>query len=147
MLEYFRSAPTAGECQLPPLPMRWGATPITDEKLTYLSGMRTIATGGDVLSQTGYAIHTYTVTQSMQDDYFYNADGEMLIVPEVGGLRFSTALGIVDVVAGEIAVMPRGIRYRVELLGLACALQSYRHKQCSLGFRTMAVVNRTNQQT
>ena len=52
-----------------------------DEPLTFLTGMRTISTGGDVHTQTGFAIHVYAVTESMADEYFYNADGELLVVP------------------------------------------------------------------
>ena len=52
----------------------------------------------------------------MQDEYFYNGDGEMLFVPESGGLRFWTEFGIIDVEPGEIVVIPRGIKIRVELL-------------------------------
>ena len=54
--------------------------------LTFLAGMRTMTTAGDVNTQAGMAAHIYLVTQSMADDYFYNADGELLIVPQQGGL-------------------------------------------------------------
>ncbi len=116
-LPCFRSAPTVGESDLPLAPMRWDPAPIPDEQMSFLTGMRTIATGGDVITQTGFAIHTYAVTASMEDDYFYNADGEMLIVPEVGALRFFSEFGIVDIAPGEIAVMPRGVKFKVLLLG------------------------------
>lgn len=114
-LPLFRSAPTIGEDTLPLMPLRWDPSPIPDQQLTFLTGMRTIATGGDVHTQTGFAIHTYAVTESMMDDYFYNADGEMLIVPEIGSLRFFTEFGIIDVAPGDIAVMPRGVKFKVEL--------------------------------
>jgi homogentisate 1,2-dioxygenase len=51
----------------------------------------------------------------MAERYFYNADGEMLIVPQQGRVRFVTELGILDADNGEIAVIPRGLRFRVEL--------------------------------
>ena len=116
-LPLFRSAPTVGEDTLPLMPLRWDPAPIPDEALTFLTGMRTIATGGDVHTQTGFAIHTYAITESMTDDYFYNSDGEMLIVPEAGALRFFTEFGIIDIAPGEIAVMPRGVKFKVELRG------------------------------
>ena len=53
----------------------------------------------------------------MEDEYFYNADGEMLVVPQQGGLRFWTEFGIIDVDPGEIAIIPRGVKIRVELRG------------------------------
>ena len=62
------------------------------------------------------ATHLYFLTRSMQDEYFYNGDGEMLFVPEHGGLRFWTEFGIIDAEPGEIVVIPRGVKMRVELL-------------------------------
>jgi homogentisate 1,2-dioxygenase len=52
----------------------------------------------------------------MVDRYFYDADGELLIVPQQGRLRLATELGIVELEPQEIAVVPRGLRFRVELL-------------------------------
>ena len=51
----------------------------------------------------------------MEDEYFYNADGEMLFVPQQGALRLWTEFGIIDIEPGEIAVIPRGVKIRVEL--------------------------------
>ena len=68
-------------------------------------------------TSSGMGAHVYLVTRSMQDEYFYNADGEMLIVPQQGELRFWTEFGIIDVAPGEIAVIPRGVKMRVELHG------------------------------
>jgi homogentisate 1,2-dioxygenase len=61
----------------------------------------------------------------MRERYFYNADGEMLVVPEQGALAFHTELGVLEVAPGEIGVLPRGLKFRVELLaekarGYAC---------------------------
>ncbi len=116
-LPHFRSAPTVGESNLPLAPLRWDPSPIPEDAGTFLTGMRTISTGGDVHTASGFAIHVYSITQSMRDAYFWNADGEMLVVPEVGGLRFFTEFGIVEIAPGEIAVMPRGVKFKVELLG------------------------------
>ena len=95
---------------------RWDAVPHSDEKLTWLSGMRTMTTAGDVNTQVGMASHIYLVTTSMTDDYFFSADSELLIVPQAGRLRFVTELGIIDVEPQEIAIIPRGLVYRVEVL-------------------------------
>ena len=59
--------------------------------------------------------HVYLVTRSMEDEYFYNADGELLFVPQQGALRLWTEFGIIDIEPGEIAVIPRGVKIRVEL--------------------------------
>jgi homogentisate 1,2-dioxygenase len=64
---------------------------------------------------SGCGIHLYAANRSMQDRFFYSADGELLIVPQQGRLRIATELGIVDIEPQEIAVIPRGCRFRVEL--------------------------------
>lgn len=104
-----RSAPFN---ELPPTPnqLRWDALPLPTEPTDFVNGLTTIA-GND-----GIAIHIYAANRSMQDRYFYNADGELLIVPELGGLRFHTELGILEIAPKEICVIPRGVKFRVELL-------------------------------
>ena len=59
-------------------------------------GMHTITTAGDAGTQAGMAAHVYVATRSMVDEYFYNADGEMLVVPQDGALRFCTEFGVID---------------------------------------------------
>jgi homogentisate 1,2-dioxygenase len=59
---------------------RWDPVPHAKEKLTWITGMRTITTAGDVYTQAGMASHIYVVTESMKDEYFYSADGEILVV-------------------------------------------------------------------
>ena len=66
--------------------------------------------------QAGVAIHLYAANASMQDRFFSNADGELLIVPQLGALRFHTELGILEAAPGEICIIPRGIKFRVVLL-------------------------------
>jgi homogentisate 1,2-dioxygenase len=110
----WRTAPGT-EAPVPPAPMRWDPVPIPDEALTFPQGVRTITTAGDAGTQAGMAAHVYLITQSMQDEYFYNADGEMLFVPQYGALRLGTEFGIIDVAPGEIAVIPRGVKFSVVL--------------------------------
>ena len=95
---------------------RWDPLPHSNESLTWLTGMRTMTTAGDVSTQTGMAAHVYLVTESMVDEWFFSADGELLVVPQEGRLRFSTELGVLDVAPQEIAILPRGLVYRVEVL-------------------------------
>ena len=90
--------------------------PIPKETLTFLTGMRTMTTSGDVNTQAGMAAHVYLATQSMENDYFYNADGEMLVVPQQGALRFFTEFGRIEAEPGEICVIPRGVKFKVELI-------------------------------
>ena len=74
-----------------------------------------MAGNGDPATHVGLAIHVYAANRSMTDRFFYDADGELLIVPQQGRLRIATELGRLDVAPQEIAVIPRGIRFRVEL--------------------------------
>ena len=111
---FWRTAPAA-EVDVPIAPMRWDPIPVPDEKLSFIEGVRTITTAGDAGTQAGMGAHVYLVTRSMEDEYFYNADGEMLLVPQQGELRLWTEFGIIDIEPGEIAVIPRGVKIRVEL--------------------------------
>jgi homogentisate 1,2-dioxygenase len=111
----WRTAP-AGEVDVAIAPMRWDPIPIPSDRLSFIEGVLTITTAGDAGAQAGMGVHVYVATRSMQNEYFYNADGEMLVVPQQGRLRFWTEFGIIDVGPGEIAVIPRGVKIRVELL-------------------------------
>ncbi|NKB28347.1 MAG: homogentisate 1,2-dioxygenase [Rhodobacteraceae bacterium] len=95
---------------------RWDPVPHSDEKLTFLTGMRTMTTAGDVNTQVGMAAHIYLINASMVDEYFYSTDSELLIVPQEGRLRFCTEMGVIDLDPQEIAVLPRGMLFRVELV-------------------------------
>ena len=95
---------------------RWDPVPHSKKRLTWLTGMRTMTTAGDVNTQIGMASHIYLVTAGMVDEYFYSADSELLVVPQEGRLRFCTELGIIDLEPKEVAIIPRGMLYRVELV-------------------------------
>src|SRR3954451_3042797 len=96
-----RTAPMArDESERPIGQLRWDPTPIPQEDLTFLSGLRTMTTAGDADSQVGMAAHVALVTQSMGNEYLFNADGEFLIVPQEGRLRFRTEFGVIDLEPG-----------------------------------------------
>ena len=111
----WRTAPCA-EYEMPPGQLRWSPTPIPDEPLTLVQGVRTMTTAGDAGAQAGLGAHIYLVTASMQDEYLCNADGEMLFALQQGALRFVTELGVIEAAPGEIVVIPRGMKIRVELV-------------------------------
>jgi len=106
----FNNAPTN------PTQCRWEPLPYPDEPTNFIQGLRTYAGHGSAASMSGAAIHLYAINQSMQNNYFYNSDGEMLIVPQEGSLRFKTEMGLLDVAPKEIIVIPRGIKFQVELI-------------------------------
>ena len=95
---------------------RWDPVPYSDESLTFVTGMRTMTTAGDVNTQVGMAAHIYLITTSMVNEYFYSADSELLIVPQEGRLRFCTEMGVIDLDPQEVAILPRGMLFRVELI-------------------------------
>ncbi len=110
----WRSAP-CHEHDLPIAQLRWDPTPIPKEEMTFLQGVRTMTTAGDVHTQGGMAAHVFLITKSMVDQHFYNADGEMMFVAQQGDVRFVTEFGRIDIEPGEIAVIPRGVKFRVEI--------------------------------
>jgi homogentisate 1,2-dioxygenase len=109
-----RSAPF-NEVEATPSQLRWSPFPIPEQPIDFVDGMITIGGAGDVAQQVGTATHIYAANRSMIDRYFYDADGEMLLVPQLGRLRLGTELGILEVSPGEIALLPRGLRFKVEL--------------------------------
>lgn len=98
-----------------PNQLRWGARPSPEAPTDFIAGLFTMAGNGHPSAGTGIGIHRYAANQSMQR-FFYNSDAEMLIVPESGRLRLATECGLLEIEPQEIAVIPRGIRFRVELL-------------------------------
>jgi homogentisate 1,2-dioxygenase len=95
---------------------RWSALPLPAEKVTFLKGLATLTTAGDAEGQAGMAAHMAFVTSSMENEYFFNADGEFLVAAQEGRLRFHTEFGVMDIAPGEICVIPRGVIFRVALI-------------------------------
>jgi len=116
-LPLWKTAPNIEEHKLALGQLRWNPVPIPDERADFITGMRTITSAGDALGQSGMAAHVYVANADMVDDHFFNADGEMLVVPQEGGVRFVTEMGIIEVMPGEICVLPRGLVFKVELIG------------------------------
>ncbi|TCV95797.1 homogentisate 1,2-dioxygenase [Luteibacter rhizovicinus] len=103
------------EAPATPNQLRWDPLPMPSEPTDFLDGLTTMGGNGGPADQTGCGIHLYVANRSMDGRFFYDADGELLIVPQQGRLRIATELGVLDVQPLEIAVIPRGIRFRVEL--------------------------------
>ena len=98
-----------------PNQLRWNPLPIPSAPTDFVSGLRTAGGNGSPDEHSGCGIHWYVANRSMIDRYFYDADGELLIVPQLGRLRLATELGRIDIEPQQIAVIPRGLRFRVEL--------------------------------
>jgi homogentisate 1,2-dioxygenase len=99
----------------PPNRLRWAPLPFLDTPADFIDGLVTIGGNGDVSERIGVGVHIYRATKPMQHRVFYDADGELLIVPQIGRLLLVTELGVIEAGPGEIAMIPRGIKFRVEL--------------------------------
>ena len=108
-----RSTPF-NEVETTPSQLRWNPLALPPGPCDFLDGIVTLAGNGDLTMHSGLAIHLYAANRSMTDRFFYSADGEFLFVPQLGALTLHTELGILAVAPGEIAVIPRGIKFRVE---------------------------------
>ena len=115
-MPYWKSAPNVLPDVISLGQYRWDPIPHVDAPVTFVAGMRTMTTAGDAATQTGMAAHVYFASASMENEYFYSADSELLIVPQEGRLRFLTELGVIDIEPKEIAIIPRGLIYRVEVV-------------------------------
>lgn len=110
------------QIEIPPNQLRWNPLDLPGSKgsaktLDFIQGLYTIAGNGDGASVRGSAIHIYRANRSMSADekFFYCSDGDFLIVPEKNSLLLRTEFGIMTAAPGEIAVIPRGIKFQVDL--------------------------------
>jgi homogentisate 1,2-dioxygenase len=99
----------------PPNQLRWDPLPLPAAPVDFVDGLVTFARCGAPATQSGVAVHLYAANRSMADRFFYDADGELLVVPQQGRLVLATELGRIEARPGEIAVVPRGVRFRAEL--------------------------------
>ena len=101
------------EAPATPNQLRWDPRPLPTKPTDFVEGLFTVAGNGGPAVQGGVGIHLYACNRSMQGRYFYDADAELLIVPQQGRLRIATELGVLDVAPLEIALIPRGVRFTV----------------------------------
>jgi homogentisate 1,2-dioxygenase len=109
-----RSAPF-DEIEPDPNRLRWDPLPLPPSPADFIDGLYTVGGNGNARTRTGMAVHLYAATASMTDRYFVDSDGELLFVPQLGSLVLHTELGRLRLRPGEIALVPRGIRFRVGL--------------------------------
>jgi homogentisate 1,2-dioxygenase len=95
--------------------IRWNPLPLPHDTRDFIDGLVTYCGNGDASQGAGLGVHLYAANCSMKNRVFSSADGELLIVPQEGRLRLVTELGVMLVTPLEIAVIPRGVRFRVEL--------------------------------
>jgi homogentisate 1,2-dioxygenase len=103
------------EVEAPPNQLRWDPHEMPLQPTDFVAGLSTMAGSGSVEVQSGCAIYLYAANCSMTDSFFYSADGELLIVPQMGRLLLLTEFGRIELEPQEIAVIPRGVRFQVHL--------------------------------
>ncbi len=105
----------AGGVAAPPDPMRWSPFPLPSAATDFIDGLHTVVANGDADAQVGMAALVYAANRSMGRRALVNADAEMLLVPQLGRLLITTELGVLEVKPGEVALLPRGLVFKVEL--------------------------------
>jgi len=108
-----RTAPDPTSQHVPEA-LRWNALPAPAIPITFIDSLVTLASNGDADQHRGMAAHVYCATSSDARQYLAFNDGELLLVPEVGALLLFTECGRLSVCPGEIAVIPMGMRFKVE---------------------------------
>ncbi|MGH8415681.1 MAG: homogentisate 1,2-dioxygenase [Pseudomonas sp.] len=104
-----------GQGPINPNRLRWNAFDIPAEPTDFIEGLIALASTSAPDQAEGVSVYVYTANRSMERAFF-NADGEWLIVPQQGRLRLITELGLLDIEPQEIAVIPRGLKFSVQLL-------------------------------
>jgi homogentisate 1,2-dioxygenase len=133
----WQSAPSI-DGPVTPMQLRWDPLPRLNSKRDFIAGIETYALNGSVTERTGSAVHMYRCNEDMHDRFFYNADGDMLIVPQAGQLQIHTEFGLLEIGPTEISVIPRGVKFRVTLpegdaVGYICENYGAKFELPSLG--------------
>ncbi len=93
-----------------PNPLRWSPIRESHENVDFIDGLFHLA--GSHLVNT----YLYHCTRSMENKYFANNDGELLFVPFLGEVNLHTEFGKLNLCPGMIAVIPRGVKFKLELM-------------------------------
>ncbi|HEY0132251.1 MAG TPA: homogentisate 1,2-dioxygenase [Allosphingosinicella sp.] len=99
---------------LPPNRLRWNPLELGEDRADLIDGMTTMMANGGPEALSGVAVHIYRAARDMER-CFFNADGEMLFLPEHGRLALLTEMGRIDLAPGEVGLVPRGVRFRALL--------------------------------
>jgi homogentisate 1,2-dioxygenase len=120
-------APGVVQEPVPPNRLRWNPPADLPDGTDFVDGMVTMMASRPPTELNGVAIHLYRASRSMARRLFVNADAEMLIIPQSGSLHIATELGRLDVDPGSIALIPRGVRFRVDVDGASAGYVAENH--------------------
>jgi homogentisate 1,2-dioxygenase len=109
-----RFAPGTNDGPLAPNRLRWDPIVEAAPGVDLIDGMTTMLANRDPADLEGVALHLYAASRDMTR-VFFDADAELLFVPQEGRLDLLTELGRIAVSPGQIALIPRGIRFRALL--------------------------------
>jgi homogentisate 1,2-dioxygenase len=110
----FAAPPSAAP--LAPNRLRWDPPADLPEDADFVDGLATMLHARTPEDLEGCAVHLYRASKNMDDRVFVNADGELVIIPRQGAIELQTELGRLEIAPGTIAIVPRGMKFRVELL-------------------------------
>ncbi|TGX49659.1 homogentisate 1,2-dioxygenase [Sphingomonas gei] len=105
-------APGAVRAPLAPNRLRWDPIEAPAPNTDLIDGMTTMLVNRDPADLEGVALHLYAANQDMDARVFVDADGELLFIPQAGRLQLLTELGRIDIAPGQIALIPRGVKFR-----------------------------------
>ncbi|RHW17823.1 homogentisate 1,2-dioxygenase [Sphingomonas gilva] len=108
-------APGTVDDPLPPNRLRWDPLAMPEEPTDLIDGMVTMLANRDPASLEGVAVHIYRADSDMERRCFVDADGELLFIPQQGRMTLLTELGRIDIAPGQVALIPRGVRFRALL--------------------------------
>ncbi|NIJ64812.1 homogentisate 1,2-dioxygenase [Sphingomonas leidyi] len=100
---------------LPPNRLRWNPVEAPPPGTDLIDGMTTMLANRDPADLEGVAVHVYAANKDMETRVFFDADGELLFIPQAGRLTLLTELGRIDIAPGQVALVPRGVRFRALL--------------------------------
>src|SRR3982751_6196781 len=109
------AAPPSAE-PLAPNRLRWDPPTEPPEDADFVDGLATMLHARKPEDLEGCAVHLYRASRSMDDRVFVDSDGELVIVPRQGAIELQTELGRLEIAPGWIAIVPRGVKFRVQLL-------------------------------
>ena len=110
-----RFAPGTSDAPLAPNRLRWDPIAHAGEDVDLVDGMTTMLANRDPADLEGVAVHLYAAAKDMDARVFVDADGELLFIPQAGRLELLTELGRIEVAPGQIALVPRGVKFRALL--------------------------------
>jgi homogentisate 1,2-dioxygenase len=109
------AAPPSTE-PLAPNRLRWDPPADLPEDSDFVDGLATMLHARTPEDLEGCAMHLYRASKNMDDRVLVNADGELVILPRQGAIELQTELGRLEIAPGTVGVIPRGVKFRVQLL-------------------------------